>query len=135
MQVKIRQALAEDKNFVLSTWLRNYRHSSAFARGIRTSVYFEWHHRLLVNLMARPECTVLIACDEEEPNLILGYIAFEQGIVHYVYVKRSMRGFGLGKKLLEEAMGDRDFECSHVTDAGHLWMRNNPRCQYNPYRV
>lgn len=101
--LEIRQATPEDANFILNSWLKSYRQSN-FAKAITNTVYFEGHHKVIRALLKKSSC--LIACNEQDPNQIYGYIVSETvsniPVVHYAYVKQTFRSMRIGQILLNK---------------------------------
>jgi len=97
----LRPATESDIGFIFNSWLKSYR-SSAFAKSIINEVYFENHHKIIERLVQ--ENQVIIACDEKDSNQFYGYICAgkvqDHFICHYMYVKHSFRGLGIGTELL-----------------------------------
>jgi GNAT superfamily N-acetyltransferase len=48
---------------------------------------------------------VLVACDDVDPDVLHGFIAFDEPerVVDYLYVKKAMRGFGVAQQLVQDA--------------------------------
>jgi hypothetical protein len=128
-----------DRNFILATWLKSYRVitpddiiNPVISR-IPGRVYFAGHEPLIKSLLLRAK--TLVACDRDDPAFIAGYITFEPGKIHYIYVKGTMRMQGIAK-LLFTATGQppqETVEYSHHTPAVY-WMKDKlSNIQYNPY--
>lgn len=153
--IVVRKMVEEDKAFILSTWLRGYRHSSTFAQRVTNEVYYRWHHLLLERLLARETAVALVACLDDSPEVILGYLAMEKqdaSVLHWVYVKADFRRMGIARKLIDAAGLPRDLagvEFTHATDralprdAKKLWDRpfwalvneKAPNALYCPWRI
>lgn len=132
---------SEDKEFVYSTWLRNYKHSSYFAKRVKPAVFFRGHQAIIDHLSRKPTFRVLVACNKEDPTQILGYLAcerFDAGnpTVHFVYVKGAFRKMGIARQLFETASISLD-ECSftHWTLPVDDFIRRWPNMTYDPYRL
>jgi len=108
--VKLRPAGENDRNFIFSKWLKNYKFSSRFAKRIKNDVFYKWHQLILENILARPSCSIVIAHPTDDPDVNLGFICFETiedlKVIHYVFVKPEFRNFGLGRTLYNHAMDD-----------------------------
>lgn len=102
--ISLREGEADDAPFILNSWLKSYRVSN-FARTITNTVYFEGHHTVIRNILKK--ATVLVACNQQNPSQIYGYLVYEKvdnvPVIHYCYVKHTFRGLGIGKKLLLSA--------------------------------
>lgn len=51
------------------------------------------------DIFGRP--TFRVACDEKDPDTILGFICFSGDELHYVFVERKIRRTGVASKLLD----------------------------------
>lgn len=119
-----------DDAFILDSWLRSYYGNSDFAECISNAVFFNKHKALANKLLDRGHAR--LAVDAEAPEIILGYIVFEQGVVHYLYVKKAFQGFGIAKTLLME---NGFFEGTIITHLTHAGRKLQLRCGfvYSPY--
>lgn len=126
-----RAGLPEDLSFVYATWLRSYRHSSAFAKKITDRVFYLAHHAAIERILARG-ATVLVCTPADSPEVILGYAVTEGTTLHFVYVKKPFRRLGIASGLLA---GEGPSMFSHWTDdwdrIRDLW----PHAEYNPYLI
>lgn len=137
----IRPMEASDRSFVLATWLNNYKHESYFAARISDKVFFRHHHDVVERLLARSR--VLIACDPGDANEIVGYIVWEPGVLHWCYVKKAFRQYGLGRALLTATDLPDDLSGVSITHATKMWFSTRkdgagleakfPHAVYNPY--
>ncbi len=115
-EVVIRDNLPEDESFILDSWLKSYYGASFFTVKIPKSVFFSHHSRLIKKLLVTSR--IRLAVDPQDLGIIAGYIVYEPDKIHYLYVKESLRGFGIGKKLLSEAnLFDRT-KITHLTKKG-----------------
>lgn len=132
--ILIRKFKEEDKAFIMSTWLRSYKHNSFFTKKLTNTVYYKYHHDIINRILARAD--ILIACDTQSPETIFGYAVFEEpGIVHYAYVKKAFRGMGIFSKLIEPLKG-LDIIFTHYTDHCNKLVENaNLKLTYIPYLV
>ena len=96
------------------------------------------HDTLLKNLL--PRITIIAACDPSAPSTIWGWIAFEQNVLHYIYVKSAFRRMGIGGLLLKDLVTQGILEdldevcCSHRT-AGLFRAWPGVRWLWNPYKA
>lgn len=99
---KIRLANDDDIHLVINSWLHSYR-ASPFGAGMSSEVYYREHRDVLQDILEH--CQVMVACDNEIGDQIYGWIAYEESkeetIVHFVYVKRPFRKFGIASTLVE----------------------------------
>ena len=130
-EIEIREALPADLNFIFATWLRSYRHSSAFAKYVSNEVYFYWHQRIINNALERG-ARILVAHPKGDPEVIIGYLCYEyQGsklVGHYIFVKGPFRKMGIAKSLLA---AKETFDCyTHRTED---FLKLKLEIEYNPY--
>lgn len=138
---KIRPMADTDRSFVIAAWLNNYRRESYFAARVTDKVFFYHHHAIVERLLARSR--VLIACDPSDENEIVGYIVWEPGVLHWVYVKKAFRKFGIGRSLLSATDLPDDLAGVHITHPTKLWFTTKqhgegleakfPAAIHNPY--
>lgn len=137
LNIHIRHAIDQDVNFIYHSWLKSFRKSD-FARPITDTVYFPEHHKLIENICVKDSTEMLVACNQDEPDQIYGYIVGElmEGIpcVHYIYVKHTFRGLGIGTRLLQclkPNLGTGSVHTHHTGAANKLGNRFNS--VYQPY--
>ncbi len=137
----IRQGKEEDLPFIYSTWLRNYKHSSDFAKEIAPAVYYKFHQAAIERIIKRG-ALVLMAVDNEAPDVIWGWAVVEKtpeaDIVHYLYVKKAFRGLGVGTELLQMAqVNPTKLAYSHITTAGKKFLEGVAKSNalYIPYAI
>ena len=110
---ELRAMRDEDRNYVLSSWLRSYAESPEF-RGVTRSVYFALYEPLVKQMLARS--TVAVATLPEEPDVVLGWMAIEDDALHYLLVKPRWRKLGIGRWLM-----------GHVGEMGAVYTHAFPR--------
>ncbi len=95
----------DDKAFFFNATLLAYRQLSSIARLVPERIYFREHKKVLERLLARPGAELLIACEAGDPKFITGFLLCEPAhrIIHFVYVKRSLRRFGIMTALIRNA--------------------------------
>jgi len=103
-QFHIRAATQTDVPFLADSWIEHLR---AFSGGTRKRDV----RPVVVGIIQTSgiQAAVLVASDD--PNFILGYIIYEtfehRNVVHWVHLKHQFRRFGLGRRLIESAFGER----------------------------
>lgn len=124
-----------DEAFVLATWIKSNRNSPA-TRAVPTPIYLIGQRYRIMKLLKRADTRILVACDSNEPNLIYGYAVWtDSTILHYVYVKRSYRGVGVARALLELPT---DTAVLYTHRSPEIWVERLLRDKYinyvyNPY--
>ena len=129
LPVRLRTLTEEDSPFIFNSWLKSYRFSH-FGEKITNTIYFEDHHKVIENILKNSK--VVVACNEEDPSQLYGYIVggAEEGIfvLHFIYVKHTFRNMGLGKTLLD-AMGHDSSSAAVYTH--HTRMADKLASKYN----
>lgn len=125
MSLRIRPGRDEDKNFILSTWLKSYRQLSTSSPVPTGEIYFKWAQDKIKKHLG----SFVVACTDDSDQIV-GYAVFEDDVLHYVYVKHSLRGFGVANKLLDSIPQCKEF--THFTRFSPFFKRRN--LQFNPYR-
>jgi ribosomal protein S18 acetylase RimI-like enzyme len=133
--IRLRPVIDDDTAFIFNSWLKSYRFSH-FGEKITNTIYFTEHHKILEKLMASSK--VLIACNQEDPSQVYGYIVGGEldGIIvlHFIYVKHTFRNMGIGKTLLDAWGHDKEkagVYTHHTRIADRLASKYN--FVYHPY--
>lgn len=130
--VILREGCIGDRQFVIETWLRHYRRRSEVARMVPEHTYCVEQRALIDALLTRS--AVICAVDREDTSLVLGYIVCGARSVHWMHVKSTVRGRGLGHTLAHSIPGLLYW--THATDdAEALWRAMDLHLTYNPYRA
>jgi len=130
---QVRKAKSDDINFIYATWLRSYKHDSPLTKYTKRTLFFDEHQKLLDRLL--PKIQVIVACDENDQDLIFGFLAFEPKIVHFVYVKEPFRKMGIARKLIEsQGINVNECQASHLTfGLLDLWTAKKVSIEFNDY--
>lgn len=137
--VAIREMGPDDEGFVYRTWLEGHRVGSpAYGTRMRKDDYFALHHPKAERILARAK--VWIACPEDAPNVIAGYIIAEPPkVVHWVFVRDGFKKLGLMRLLLAATGLPSNLdgvEYSHDSADLYRFLRGKfPRAWFNPYRA
>lgn len=137
--IKIRAASESDKPFIYANWLRHYKNRSYFAKRIRNSVFYKWHHLVLEKILDRSSTKILIAHPPEEAELILGFMVYEDqpdgSVIHFVYIKPQFKRMGIAKKLFASADLKESQYFTHWTFDVDELIQKLPNLIYDPYRI
>ncbi len=104
IEYEIRDLVADDRNMILSSWLRSFRNNGDWPRHVDSATYYANHQRIVAALLE--ECDVRVAFAKDDPNLLQGWCGVDGYIVHYVFVKEQYRKMGIAKRLLEDVGGN-----------------------------
>lgn len=122
----IRDPQPEDINFILSTMLKGLYYGSRFWSEVDQDAFFKNYEPFIKNLMIKSQ--VKIACLEDDQDVILGYSMFDHNILHFIFVKKSYRKLGIGRKLFPDNIDT----VSHLTDIGNS-IRKRINLKFNPF--
>lgn len=115
--LEVRDAAEDDWSFVLDSWLKSYANSPhATNRGSR---YYAEQEATARWCIGRGQ--LLIACDESERDVILGWACGrrEPAVVDYLYTKSKARRLGVASMLVRALLGDD-------------WRKCKPRITHRP---
>lgn len=144
-QVILRPVRSEDVALITNSWLTSYR-DSCHVWGVPDRSYYWCEHKILEKLI--PRSAVVVACLEEDPNVILGWVAYEiaEGgvmVIHYMYVKKPFRALKIATKLFQEVwkIEQEPGVVIFTARTKHSWGiyndklkdMNRPLWVYNPY--
>ncbi len=133
----IRKALPEDISFIYSSWLKSFRYGSTANKLIRTNVFFTNYREVLDSILAKS--LTLVACLPDSPEVILGYMVYEEDILHYCFIKHSFRRLGIASSLLEQTgLKDSEVQVTHMTNElsgffDTLILVKGLKLEYNPF--
>ncbi len=133
----LRDVQKDDLPFIFNSWLKSYRDSPAMG-GIPNTVYYAGQHALIEALLERSR--VVVACAKDDPTQIMGYALAEYvddvRLVHWVYVKHTFRGFGIGRALEGAVIGlpsSSPVHYSHRVKTTDRLLKNRTAYVYNPF--
>lgn len=101
---------------------------------IRDATYYSEHKHVVLNLILRSR--IMIACSAEDEDQIFGWVCYEKGLLHYIYVKTTFRNMGIGRRLLDEAgiTKEKRVVFTHMTPKADKHLRGY--CEkFNPYET
>lgn len=101
LDLKLREALPEDLNFIFHSWISSFKRAKC-NHNVPAATYFQSQHKIIERILRQSQ-TLLLVEGQHTAN-IMAYIVWEMvdGVfcVHYAYVKNTYRGFGLLRKLI-----------------------------------
>lgn len=137
--ISVRDLKDHDLPFIFTTWLKAYKFSSYFAKKIKNSIYFEWHHFIIENILKKQTAIKLVAHLKDDPDILLGYLIGEktgpQTTVHFIFVKREFRNLGIAKELFKQSGAELPCQFSHWTFSMDEIIKKHPDLTYNPYSI
>lgn len=126
---KLRQAIPSDINFIYSTWLDSYRYDSTIGKSCPNSTFYPNYQQVIDNLLK--DSDVLVACHDESPEVIFGYLVYDSDIIHYCFVKQAFRELGLAYAMWREAQFPLTF--THKTLSLEPILIKHKELKYNPF--
>ena len=130
-EIIVRSVEWGDKDFVFSTWLRGQYWGSDYFLNMEQDEYFADYAKRITRYLTRPGTQVDCAVLKDDPEVVLGYIVYNDQHLFWSYTKRDFRKQGVLKLLLK----NMDFE----TYSGHTkvglaigrrrGMKFNPICE------
>lgn len=127
--IGIRGAVSEDVPFIFSTWLKGLKHGNEWFDLIDKEAYFKHYHKIIEQILAHPRTQVKIVCLKDDPEVILGYSVSTEYQYHWVFVKKSWRGIGIGRDLMKSPAT----VVTHLTKVGVSLLKKNPGVKFNPF--
>lgn len=127
----IRPATRSDYPFIYNSWIKQTWLDQKYNKPISKQTYCREVHHIIENLLACEDTTTLVACSEEDPNFIFGYICYQQTVVpiiHYLFVKKFHRGNQIGTQLFNQVSKQ---DILVVTHTGNVDLDANTL--YNPF--
>jgi hypothetical protein len=115
LNLSVRSATIEDRNYVLATWLRSYAERVAVPDERRAFIRL---CRPLVELIY-DRSVVSIAVEQSLPDTIAAFAIVERDLIHYVATRRSLRRMGVAKWLTTQVASG----CRRYTHKPPPWRR------------
>lgn len=126
MTWELRAMRDDDRAYVFSSWLNSYAEvgrrprlvdpktrdlldEGGEFRGMRRAVYFKLYEPAVQAMVARSDIFVATSPGLEGTDSVLGWMATEGDVVHYVCVKPRLRRLGLAKWLLAQVPIDATY--------------------------
>jgi hypothetical protein len=96
---RIRDAVEADSAFVKSAWRGTFRTAGHGVEDADPEHYHREMQRIFDRLL--PSATVRVACDPDDADSLIGFIAATGDELHYAYVKQDFRKLGVVPAMLE----------------------------------
>lgn len=123
--IALRPATEGDHPYIFSTWINfRVRELSKARRPTEGKAYRE----TFVEPALAQGGRLYVACSESKPNALHGWICVLDGAVVAMYVHDKLRGQGLGRRLVEHALG----KYAERIVTHHRWKRMSARFLFTP---
>jgi GNAT superfamily N-acetyltransferase len=120
-QWAIRPALPDEAPFFVDAWQRSFLDAAMEALpfvGHLHPRHYRQAQRVVADRLLR-RSVVLVAHLEAVPEEVCGYVVFEGGALHWLYVKHAFRNAGCARALLREATREGELTAhTHETKPG-----------------
>ena len=130
LDYSLRPLVAGDRSYVFSTWIRWCSRESRWLRGAPKPVLFDARDGYVRHIEAALDrCTVVVACDPSDHDVIYGYAVVDvPGVVQFAYVRAPFRRRGVARAMLGAAgvSEPRVFACDM-----HRWAEQ--RFDHDPF--
>ncbi len=128
----IRDAIPEDDNFVLASFLRGVYYGNEFYSMIPKAIFMEKYKVVAETLLRDLTKTVVkVASLKDDPSTIIGYsiLSSDYQTIHFVYVKKDFRKMGVGRSLVPR----HPVAYSHFTTLGKELAKKFNNVIFNPF--
>lgn len=127
--ISVREGVESDHPFIYASWLKGLRYGNDWFSLIESDHYYKNYHAVIEHLLNDPNTTVLIACLQEDPDVILGFSVSSGDRLHWVFVKQRWRKIGIARSLAPTQVSS----VSHLTDAGKSILKRHPGVTFKPF--
>jgi hypothetical protein len=110
--VALRAMRPSDEPFVYAAWIGSYR-TSAQAGVVPNHLFYAVTKAAVKQLLARG-MRVVLAVNPDDDDQLLGFVAYEPGVLHYIFVKDLVRRCGVATALLAFAGFQSDAPVLHT---------------------
>lgn len=133
--VAIRNGNENDEPFIFNSWLRSYINSED-SKHVPKSNYYVGQHKVIEDTLNATN--VRVAHHFEDVNHVLGYIVFEydeprKAIVHWLFVKRPFRSYGIARMLWKSVTDDAAMVFHTHSSFASVKLKEKYTSVYNPY--
>ena len=107
MDIPVRKMEPGDRSFIIRSWVTSMRAQYPFSAMSRSAIAkYSKRVEALIGI-----ANVLVACDEINPDVVYGFIVYEDGeylgrdspTLHMIWVRKKFRNLGIGTHLMFSA--------------------------------
>lgn len=132
--ISIREAAPADINFIFDSYKCSVKNDSKLGVLCRASIFNKEFPKVIDQVLAKAK--VIVACVDKEPSVILGYLIYEEDIVHFIFVKKAFWRLRIACMLMSYAFGfeEKPLECSVMTKLGLEIVKSKKlKIDHNPF--
>lgn len=127
-EVIVRQATIQDKNFIMSTWLRGQYWGSSYWKQMNQDDFFKQYASLIELRLFSPLTHVDVAVTKKD-DLLIATLVYTDTAIQWAYCKEDYRGEGI----LNLLMKNKVFTTySADTKPGHA-IGKKKQIKFNPF--
>jgi GNAT superfamily N-acetyltransferase len=137
--MQVRPYQPQDIALITDSWIREIP-ATRQGEYLRGHVVKHFHPPLIKRALVSGTC--LVACDNEDPTVVFGYVvgkyAADGDVIHFLYVKKAFRKMGIAAELMKR-FKRKDKACfTHYTRAVKVKRKGSQMfgyedLYYNPY--
>lgn len=115
--------------------MKSLKGESALGRQTSIRVFFAEFLKVMDSILSRSK--VLVACEKDNHDTILGYLVFElPDTIHYAYTKAALRRLNICKDLVKTAFPDsKSLNFTFNTNDAKSIVEKYPELIHNPFTV
>jgi hypothetical protein len=119
---KLRSYRTTDIPFIQNSWASSYYKGAEYDKLMSPQEFNDQHRPVREFLLRQPTVTAIVACDQNDHDLILGWALIERPLkikglfLHYIYIKEAFKNEGLAKDLIEKSLPEPPIMVTHMTD-------------------
>ena len=136
---RLRAPVEADIPFIYRLWGEALTRESPVSRGMnRRTARSCWVR--VIDTILNNDCTIIrVGCDAEDPNIIFGIAIYQPDVLHYIFVRESLRGAGLARKLAPFVFGNDPNQSTVSVTLNSSYMekimKTHPNIVYNPFEL
>lgn len=126
--IHIREAVTEDYNFIMATWLRGLYYGNDWFKRIDKEAFMHHYWGFINKLLTKPTTRIRVACLNDDPQIVLGYSVSEAPVLHWIFVKKAWRKIGLARDLTPK-------ETTTITHITNVFDERRHHYKFDPFSV
>lgn len=121
----IRNVRIEDLSFIFDTWLNGLYFGNETFKCMRENIFKQHYQKVLEKLI--PNTVIKVCALKDDIDTIIGYVAYRQTQLDWVFVKPMWRRLGVAKLLMPKQIKTH----SHITKMVKSFKPKN--WEFNPF--
>lgn len=92
LNVLARQLDPSHRKLIINKWLTTLRHLNLEFKQMDSKSYYKHYESYIKGILARPTVQIRLLVLESDNDIVFGWSAFENDVLHYVHVQEPYRG-------------------------------------------